>query len=49
MPMIMDDLDDLFTDPLSLPPGLPPPPGLQERLDELRLSGCCQYVFLQLQ
>ena len=48
MPMIMDDLDDLFTDSLSLPPRLPAPLGLQERLDELRSSGSCQYVFIQL-
>ena len=47
MPMIMDhdDLDDLFGDsaPLSLP-SASPIRGLPQRVDELRLSGCTQYV-----
>ena len=41
----MDDgLDDLFGDgaPLQLPEPLPK--GLLQRIDELYLSGCCQYV-----
>ena len=45
MPLIMDDgLDDLFGDapPMQLPDPLPK--GLFQRVDELSLSGCCQYV-----
>lgn len=45
-----DDLDDLFGDvgdvgdgpPLQLPEPLPK--GLLQRVDEIALSGCCQYV-----
>ncbi|KZF26413.1 hypothetical protein L228DRAFT_257858 [Xylona heveae TC161] len=48
MPLMMDDaldMADLFGDaqPLQLPP-LPPAKGLLQRLDEMRLSGCCQKV-----
>ena len=44
MPMIMEhDLDELFGDaPLELPGHLPK--GLLQRIDDLRLSGCRQYV-----
>ncbi len=45
MPLIMDDgLDDLFGDPprLELPDTLPK--GLPQRVDEVSLSGCSQYV-----
>lgn len=45
MPMMMDDgLDDLFGDapPLHVPPPLPK--GLLQHMDDLRLSGCRQYV-----
>jgi len=45
MPMMIEDYDDLFTDPLSLTPS-PPPKGLHERLDELRSNGATQYVHL---
>ena len=46
MPLIMDDgldMDDLFGDapPLQLSP-TPPAKGLLQRVDESRLSGCCQ-------
>ncbi|EEH45765.2 uncharacterized protein PADG_01915 [Paracoccidioides brasiliensis Pb18] len=51
MPLIMEDsidVDDLFGDPTSLELGLeataPTIKGLPQRLDELRLSGCCQKV-----
>lgn len=51
MPMIMEDsidVDDLFGDPTSLELGLEGTAstikGLPQRLDELRLSGCSQYV-----
>lgn len=50
MPMIMEegiDVDDLFGDPTSLELGLPSTSmtkGLAQRLDEMRLVGCCQYV-----
>jgi|GraSoiStandDraft_27_1057306.scaffolds.fasta_scaffold418005_1 mediator of RNA polymerase II transcription subunit 16 len=43
------DVDDLFGGPSSLELGLAPAPatkGLAQRLDELRLLGCCQYVLL---
>ena len=52
----MEDLDDLFTDQLNdqlndhldgglgIVPVLPALPGLAERVDELRLNGCSQYV-----
>lgn len=54
MPLIMEDsidVDDLFGDPSSLELGLPAPQptkGLAQRLDEMRLLGCCQYVSLFL-
>ncbi len=46
MPLIMDDrldIDDLFGDAaaLQLPP-TPPAKGLLQRVEESRLSGCCQ-------
>lgn len=54
MPMIMDDginVDDLFGESASLELGLPATAptsnstkGLAQRLDEMRLLGCCQYV-----
>lgn len=49
MPLIMDhgiNVDDLFGEPGSLELGLSPtaPKGLAQRLDEMRLLGCCQYV-----
>ena len=42
--MMDDGLDDLFRDvpPLQLPEPLPK--GLLQRVDELSLGGCCQYV-----
>ena len=42
--MMDDGLDDLFGDapPLQIPPPLPK--GLLQTIDDLRLSGCCQYV-----
>lgn len=43
------DVDDLFGDPNSLDLGLPaaqPTKGLAQRLDEMRLLGCCQYVHI---
>lgn len=49
MPLMMDDnidVDDLFGDPGSLELGLhspSPAKGLPQRLDELRLLGCCRY------
>lgn len=54
MPLIMEegiDVDDLFGDPSSLELGLPAPQptkGLSQRLDEMRLLGCCQYVIFVL-
>lgn len=48
MPMIMDeDLDDLFGDgaPLEIP-SVPHLQGLSQKVDETRLTGCCQYVIL---
>ncbi|KAI9041628.1 mediator of RNA polymerase II transcription subunit 16 [Aspergillus affinis] len=48
--MMMDDginVDDLFGEPASLELGLPSSTsikGLAQRLDELRLSGCCQKI-----
>ncbi|PWY81960.1 mediator of RNA polymerase II transcription subunit 16 [Aspergillus heteromorphus CBS 117.55] len=51
MPLIMEDsinVDDLFGEPTSLELGLPPaassPKGLAQRLDEMRLLGCCQKI-----
>lgn len=54
MPMIMDggiNVDDLFGESASLELGLPATAptsnstkGLAQRLDEMRLLGCCQYV-----
>lgn len=41
------DVDDLFGDPTSLDLGLPasqPTRGLAQRLDEMRLLGCCRWV-----
>lgn len=53
MPLIMEDginVDDLFGESasleLGLPPNTPPAKGLAQRLDEMRLVGCCQYVAL---
>lgn len=52
-PMGMDDLqvDDLFGDDAGLSlmdgqslPSRPPTKELRQRVDELRESGCCQYV-----
>lgn len=42
--MMDDDLDELFGDAPQLQ--LPPPvsKGLLQCVDDLRLSGCCQYV-----
>ena len=46
MPMIMEhDLDDLFGDAPSLHIASPLPKGLAQRVDDLRLGGCRQYVF----
>ena len=48
MPLIMEeglDVDDLFGDPNSLDLGLStaqPTKGLAQRLDEMRLLGCCR-------
>ncbi|KAL5357003.1 mediator complex, subunit Med16 [Aspergillus floccosus] len=50
MPMIMEDginVDDLFGESASLELGLTPTPskrGLPQRLDEMRLLGCCQKI-----
>lgn len=52
MPLIMEDginVDDLFGEPSSLGLGLPSASttkGLAQRLDEMRLMGCCQYVII---
>lgn len=51
MPLIMDhgiNVDDLFGESTSFELGLSSPPtkGLAQRLDEMRLLGCCQYVIL---
>ena len=46
MPMIMDqEFDDLFGDSaaLNLAPS-PPAQGLRQRVDELQMTGCCQWV-----
>ena len=44
--MIMEDnLDDLFGDASSLQIASPLPKGLAQRVDDLRLAGCRQYVF----
>ena len=54
-PMGMDDLqvDDLFGDDAGLSlmdgqslPSRPPTKELRQRVDELRESGCCQYVLI---
>jgi hypothetical protein len=49
MPMMMDDeldeLDELFGDAPPLPIPSPLPKALLQCVDELRLSGCCQYVY----
>lgn len=54
-PMGMDDLqvDDLFGDDAGLSlmdgqslPSRPPTKELRQRMDELRGSGCCQYVLV---
>lgn len=48
MPLIMEeglDVDDLFGDAATLELGLPAPQptkGLAQRLDEMRLLGCCR-------
>lgn len=48
MPLIMEeglDVDDLFGDPNTLDLGLSaaqPTKGLAQRLDEMRLLGCCR-------
>ncbi|PYI12583.1 mediator of RNA polymerase II transcription subunit 16 [Aspergillus sclerotiicarbonarius CBS 121057] len=51
MPLMMDDsinVDDLFGEPTSLELALPPSAtttkGLAQRLDEMRLLGCCQKI-----
>ncbi|KAI9706527.1 MAG: mediator complex subunit [Candelina mexicana] len=45
MPMIMDmNMDDLFGDAQSLLAPIPVARGLLERLDELRLTGCCRRI-----
>ncbi|GAM41433.1 hypothetical protein TCE0_042r14550 [Talaromyces pinophilus] len=50
MPLIMEeglDVDDLFGDPNGLDLGLPtaqPTKGLAQRLDEMRLLGCCRKI-----
>ncbi|CAK45284.1 uncharacterized protein An08g02480 [Aspergillus niger] len=51
MPLMMDDsinVGDLFGEPTSLELGLPPSAsparGLAQRLDEMRLLGCCQKI-----
>ncbi|KAK2777293.1 mediator complex subunit [Emmonsiellopsis sp. PD_33] len=50
MPIIMEDtlnVDDLFGDPTSLELGIEAAPavkGLHQRLDDLRISGCCQKI-----
>lgn len=45
MPLIMEhDLDDLFGDAHSLSLPRPLPRGLAQRVDDLRLGGCRQYV-----
>lgn len=49
MPLMMDhsiNVDDLFGEPASLELGLSSAStkGLVQRLDEMRLLGCCQYV-----
>ncbi|RAL11440.1 mediator of RNA polymerase II transcription subunit 16 [Aspergillus homomorphus CBS 101889] len=50
MPLMMEDginVDDLFGEPASLELGLPSTTstkGLAERLDEMRLLGCCQKI-----
>ncbi|BCS25797.1 mediator of RNA polymerase II transcription subunit 16 [Aspergillus puulaauensis] len=51
MPLIMEDginVDDLFGESasleLGLPPNTPPAKGLAQRLDEMRLVGCCQKI-----
>lgn len=53
MPLMMDhsiNVDDLFGEPASLELGLSSAStkGLAQRLDEMRLLGCCQYVVLIL-
>ncbi|KAI9775375.1 MAG: mediator complex subunit [Candelina submexicana] len=45
MPMTMDmNMDDLFGDAQSLLAPIPVARGLLERLDELRLTGCCRRI-----
>lgn len=55
MPLMMEDdginMEDLFgqTGSFDMPPPSPPPnKALSHRLDEMRLSGCCQYVSTQV-
>lgn len=42
MPYMMDELDELFRD--AVPATQVQPPGLRERVDELKRVGCCEYV-----
>ena len=39
-----EQLNEHITEHLAIPAPLPNPPGLAERLEELRLTGCCQCV-----
>ena len=41
---IHNQLEEQINDHLAIPAPLPNPPGLAERLDELRSTGCCQCV-----
>ena len=41
-----DDIDDLFIDHVASIQTPQAIPGLPERIDELRLTGCCQFVTL---
>jgi hypothetical protein len=42
MPMMIDDIDALFTEQLNLPTVAAIPDGLVQRLDELQSTGCSQ-------
>lgn len=53
MPLMMDhsiNVDDLFGEPASIELGLSSAStkGLAQRLDEMRLLGCCRYVCVKL-